>query len=49
MGTYCPDFYPARPPGSQVSTTGTKTQESSSLGEDFELYSSDSNADLEKE
>ena len=49
MGTHCPDFRPAQPPAAQVNATGTKTQESSSSGEDFESCSSDSNADSEKE
>ena len=45
----CPDFRPARPPVSQVSSTGTKAKESSDSEEDFESCSSDSDLNPGKE
>ena len=49
MGIHCPDFRPAKSPGSRVNAAGTKTEESSSSGEDPGSCSSDSDANSEKE
>ena len=49
MSAYCPDFCPARPPGSHINATQTRTKESSSSEEDSESCSSDSDSESEKE
>ena len=49
MGAYCPDFCPARPPGSQINVMQAGTKELSSSEEDLESYSLDSNFKSEKE
>ena len=49
MGAHCPDFRPARPPGSHVNATRARTKELSSSEEDSESCSSDSNSKSEKE
>jgi hypothetical protein len=49
IGNQCPDFRPAKPPGGQVNSTGTKAKESSDSEEDFESCSSDSDPKPGKE
>ena len=48
-GNQCLDFCPAKRPGGQVNSTGTKAKEPSDLEEDFELCSLDSDSKLGKE
>jgi hypothetical protein len=49
IGNQCPDFRPAKRPGGQVNSTGTKAKEPSDSEEDFELCSSDSDSKSGKE
>ena len=49
IGAHCPDFRPARPPGSHINAMWTRTKELSSSEEDLESCSLDSNFESEKE
>ena len=49
LGNQCPDFRPAKPPSSQVNSTGTNAKEPSDSEGDFESCSSDSDPESEKE
>jgi hypothetical protein len=49
IGSQCPDFRPAKPPGGQVNFTWTKAKKSSDSEEDFESHSSDSDSESGKE